>query len=162
MEIFNSDNVQSFLRENASNIEIMFFDGSTATSQQAADNVGCELGQIVKSLLFIVSGDQPVLVLASGDHMVDSRKLSDYFSVGRKKVKIAKPEQCIDITGYAPGGVPPVAHRTKGLQILIDSQLQRFNMVYAAAGSSNSIFPVNISDLQELTSGTFVDVTVPA
>lgn len=162
MEELNSENVRVFLKQHAPDIQVMYFDDSTATSQQAADNVGCELGQIVKSLLFIVDKNTPVLVLASGDQKVDSRKLSNYFDVGRKKVKIARTEQCVDITGYSPGGVPPVAHRTDNLLTLIDTNLRRFDIVYAAGGSSNSIFPIQIAQLKALTEGEFIDITVPA
>lgn len=136
---------------------IQLFDNSTATSQMAADNIGCELGQIVKSLAFIVDG-QPILVLASGDQRVDDRKIAERYEVGRKKVKIATPEDCVAIYGYAPGGVPPVGHRTPGLPTFIDSSLQRFDQLYAAGGASNAIFPITLTQLLDVSGGEIVDV----
>ena len=123
----------------------------------AADNIGCELGQIVKSLAFVVEG-QPILVLASGDQRVDDRKIAELYNVGRKKVKIATPEDCIAIYGFAPGGVPPVGHRTVGLPTYIDNSLQRYEQLYAAGGASNAIFPITLTELVDVTSGRVVDI----
>jgi prolyl-tRNA editing enzyme YbaK/EbsC (Cys-tRNA(Pro) deacylase) len=138
-------------------IKILFFENSTATSQLAADNIGCELGQIVKSLAFIV-GDQPIVVLTSGDQRVDDRKLAAMFNVGRKKVKVATPEQCVEIYGYAPGGVPPLAHRTPNLPMFLDDSLKRYQQLYAAGGAYNAIFPITLQQLVEMTGAPFVDV----
>ncbi len=157
MQPLTPDDVQAALDQLGTGIQIQFFDTPTATSQQAADNIGCELGQIVKSLAFLIDG-QPVIILASGDQFVDDRKLADWFSVGRKKVKTAKPEQCIEIYGYAPGGVPPLAHRTSGLTVLIDDALQRYEQLYAAGGAHNAIFPIATAQLVEITQGQIVDV----
>ena len=110
MQPLTPDDVQAALDRFSLGIQIRFFDTPTATSQQAADNIGCELGQIVKSICFLV-GDQPVMVLASGDQKVDDRKLAEFYSVSRKKVKVATPEQLVEIWGYEPGSVPPFGHR---------------------------------------------------
>ncbi len=155
MQPLGSNAVQNVL--DPLGIEIVHYDKTTATSQQAADNIGCDLGQIVKSLAFIINGD-PILVLASGDQFVDDKKLATMFSVGRKKVKTAKPEQCIEIYGYAPGGVPPVAHRTPNLPIYIDESFKRYETVYAAGGAHNAIFPIQLSQLVVITNGQFADV----
>lgn len=149
------DSVQKIL--DPLGIEIIFYDATTATSQQAADNIGCELGQIVKSLAFIINGE-PILVLASGDQFVDDKKLAAMFSVGRKKVKTAKPEQCIEIYGYAPGGVPPVGHRTPNLPVYVDESFKRYEQVYAAGGAHNAIFPIKLAQLLEITDGQYADV----
>jgi prolyl-tRNA editing enzyme YbaK/EbsC (Cys-tRNA(Pro) deacylase) len=149
--------VQSELDRLNTGIQIRFFENTTATSQQAADNVGCELGQIVKSLAFIIDG-QPIVVLASGDQRVDDRKLAEMYNVGRKKVKIASPDECISIYGYAPGGVPPLPHRTAGLPIYMDDSLQRYEIVYAAGGAHNAIFEISLVRLVEITGAKFADV----
>ena len=94
----------------------------------------------------------PVLVLVAGDQMVDDRKLGALYGVGRKKVRIANAEQTIQSTGYAPGAVPPVGHVTE-LPIWIDETLGRYDIVYAAAGSPASIFPVLFQTLVEITGG---------
>lgn len=157
MQPLTSDDVQVALDRLGLGIHIRFFDTSTATSQMAADNIGCELGQIVKSLAFIVNG-QPILVLASGDQRVDDRKIAEIYGVGRKKVKIASSDECIAIYGYAPGGVPPLGHRTSNLPTYIDDSLLRYEQVYAAGGAHNAIFGLTIPQLLDMSGGTIADV----
>ena len=157
MQPLTSQEVQAALDRLGKGIQIRFFDESTATSQMAADNIGCEVGQIVKTLAFMVNGE-PIVILASGDQYIDDRKLAALFEVGRKKVKIATPEQCVEIYGYAPGGVPPVAHRTLNLPMYIDDSLQRYDQVYAAGGAYNAIFPISLSQLIDITGCQIVDV----
>jgi len=153
--------VQTTLDQAGFGAQIRFFDTPTATSQQAADNIGCALGQIVKSLCFIVEtdvGQIPILVLASGDQRVDDRKIAGHYAVGRKRVKIATPDECISIYGYAPGSVPPVGHRTAGMPTYIDRSLARFQQLYAAGGANNAIFPITLEQLQTVTNGQMLDV----
>lgn len=149
--------VQAALDQFGLALQIRIFDTLTATSQQAADSIGCELGQIVKSLAFLVD-DRPIVILASGDQRIDDRKIAALFEVSRKKIRIATPEQCIEIYGYAPGGVPPVGHRTPGLTVYIDDALNRYEQVYAAAGSPNAIFAVTLNYLAHISGGTFANL----
>ena len=151
------DDVQNAIDAFDETIRIRFFDATTATSQQAADNIGCLLGQIVKSLAFIID-DKPILILASGDGRVDDKKLAVLFEVSRKKIKTASADQCIEIYGYAPGGVPPVGIRTPNIPVYIDQSLTRFDQLYAAAGAHNAIFPIARQQLIDLTGGTVVDI----
>lgn len=157
MQALTPAQVQAELDRLNTGIQIRFFENSTATSQLAADNVGCELGQIVKSLAFMVNG-QPILVLTSGDQRVDDRKLAALYAVGRKKVKVATPAQCVEIYGYAPGGVPPIALRTPDVPVHIDDSFQRYEIVYAAGGAHNTIFPIPLAQLAVITGGQFADV----
>lgn len=150
--------VQAALDQLQLGISVVEFDRSTATSQQAADMVGCQLGQIVKSLGFMINKTRPVLVLTSGDRSIDERKLAALFGVGRKKARMMKAEQCLAVLGYAPGGVPPIAHRSSGVSIYLDESLKRYETVYAAGGAANAIFPVPLSLLHEVTRGTFADL----
>lgn len=138
-------------------IQIRFFENSTATSQLAADEIGCELGQIAKSICFIVE-DKPVVIIASGDQRVDDRKAAALLGVSRKQVKFATPEQCIDLIGYAPGGVPPLGHRTPPRAVYLDDSLKRYQQIYPAGGASNAIFGVTLDQLVIITGGTFVDI----
>lgn len=142
-------------------LTIQFHEQSTATSQEAADAAGCELGQIVKSLCFIVDG-QPIVVLASGDVRIETRKVAALYEVGRKKVKTAKPEQCVEIYGYAPGSVPPLGHRTEGITCFIEDSLTRYEQLFAAAGAPNAIFAVTFDQLQAITQGQLVDFKIDA
>ncbi|HEX2619308.1 MAG TPA: YbaK/EbsC family protein, partial [Phototrophicaceae bacterium] len=141
MEQFTPDHVQGALDALGLGIRIRFFEESTATSQMAADNIGCELGQIAKSIVFLVD-EQPFVVITSGDQRVDDKKLAAAMNVNRKKVKIATAEQCIELTGYAPGGVPPLGYRSTNLRILLDESFRRYDQLYAAGGAHNAIFPV--------------------
>ncbi len=157
MQPLTPADVQAALDRLTPGTVIRFFEASTATSQQAAESIGCELGQIVKSLAFLIDG-KPIIVLASGDQFVDDRKLATLFNVGRKKVKTASADQCIEIYGYAPGGVPPLAHRTTGLATYLDDALQRYTQLYAAGGAHNAIFPIQLAQLLEITGGQVADV----
>lgn len=158
MQVLGVADVRSALRHMQLNIEVIEFDSSTATAQEAADSIGCELGQIVKSLGFMISKATPTLVLSSGDQSIDERKLAALFAVGRKKVRMMTAEQCISLLGYPPGGVPPVGHRSGGLAVYLDQSLQRFEIVYAAGGAANAIFPIRLETLQRVTGGVFADL----
>jgi len=140
-------------------LRVRFFEQSTATSQEAADAIGTTLGHIVKSLCFIVD-KTPVLVLAAGDQRVDTRKLAALYGVSRKRVRIAQPEECVELYGYLPGGVPPVGHRARISSIYIEDSLQRFEDVFAAAGAPNAIFPVTLDQICRITGGQFADLKV--
>ncbi len=157
MRAKSPQDVQAALDEFDLGLRIQFFAESTATSQEAADAIGTTLGSIVKSLCFMVNG-QPVVVLAAGDQRIDDRKLAAHYSVSRKKVKTAKPDECVSIFGYPPGSVPPLAHRTPDLPVFIEQSLSRFEQVYAAAGAPNAIFPVTYAQLQQITGGTVMDL----
>ncbi len=156
MKPFSIEHVKQALTEHSVNTKIQTFEESTRTAQEAADAVGTELGSIVKSLCFKVK-DSPVIVLAAGNQRVDDRKLAQIFEVGRKKVRIASAEMTIEYSGYAPGGVAPVGHR-KDMPILIDETLERFETVYAAAGTANTIFPISFEQLVEITNGQVSDI----
>ena len=161
MQALTPQDVQTTLQQLGLNPQMHFYETTTATSQQAADNIGCELGQIVKSLCFIVEMEavrQPILVLTSGDQRVDDRKIAELYGVGRKRVKIATAEECVEIYGYAPGSVPPVGHRSDDLHIYIDDSLQRYNQLYAAGGAHNAIFPIMLDQLIQATGGKVINV----
>lgn len=149
--------VQNALAGAGLQIDVIFMDNPTATAPEAAAAVGAELGSIVKSLLFMVE-DAPVLVLTAGDQKADDKKLAALYSVNRKKVKIAKPYECIAIAGYAPGGVPPIGHRHNSLKILIDENLGRYETVWAAAGASNTLFAIAFEALVKVTGGQVMSV----
>lgn len=153
---FGPDEVQAALTQLGLASTIQTFTTSTATSQQAADAIGTSLGSIAKSLCFLVDG-QAVLIVAAGDRQIDDRKLAQLYGVSRKKVKIADAATTEAITGFAPGGVSPVAHRTP-VPILIDESLARFSTLYAAAGSAATIFALTWAELLRVTGGRVVNV----
>ena len=149
------DRVREYLKHCGLTIEVMELAESTRTAALAAEAVGSPLGSIVKSLVFLADG-KPVLVLVAGDKRADHRKLEKILKA--KQVMIADADQVREATGFAIGGVPPVAHRTK-LPTLIDKNLGRFETLYAAAGSPRAIFPISYEALVEITEGQLADVT---
>lgn len=137
-------------------IEIITFAHSTRTAEEAAAAVGCHVGQIVKSLVFTVSGE-PVVALVSGANQLDTRKLAALFSVGRKQVERANANIVRAATGFAIGGVPPFAHATR-TTMYIDHDLTTYDVVWAAAGTPNTVFAVNPNDLIRVTGGQVADL----
>jgi len=146
-----SDRVQAALDARNLTIRVIEFPASTATAEEAAAAAGCELGAIVKSLLFLVDG-RPILVLVAGDRMADARRIGARFGVGKKKVRLADAETVRQVTSYDVGGVPPIGHPV-ALTTLIDDSLARFETVWAAAGTANAVFPIPYRLLLTLTSG---------
>ncbi|HLZ72461.1 MAG TPA: YbaK/EbsC family protein [Dehalococcoidia bacterium] len=131
--------------------------GSTATAEGAAAAAGCELGQIVKSLLFI-AGERPVLALVAGDRKADVPLLAILLGVPRKRLRLAKPEEVIETTGYPIGGVPPLGHPVR-IETVIDASFARYGELFAAAGTANTVFRIGRDLLVELTGGRVVEFT---
>ena len=85
--------------------------------------------------------------ITSGDQRIDDRKLATLLGVPRKQVKFATPAQCLEYFGYAPGAVPPIAHRRRPHAVYLDTSLKRYTQIYQAGGSSNAIFGVTLAQL---------------
>ncbi len=127
----------------------------TRTAQQAADRVGCLLGQITKSLIFQgQTTRKPILVLTSGTNRVDEAKISQYAgeAIGR-----ADPDFVRQVTGFAIGGIPPIAH-AQAMETFLDEDLLQYATIWAAAGTPNSLFELTPADLQKMTGGRVVPV----
>jgi len=127
----------------------------TRTAQQAADRVGCKLGQITKSLIFKghTSG-KPILVLTSGENRVDEACISQYAG---EPIERADPEFVRSMTGFAIGGVPPIAH-AQPMDSYIDEDLLQYETIWAAAGTPNSLFELTPAALKTMTGGRIVRV----
>ena len=136
-------------------LKIICLEQTARTAQDAATALGCNVGAIVKSLLFS-AGENFVLCLISGDQRCSLNKLKKI--IDEKDVSMAKPEDVKKITGYTIGGVSPVGHLSK-VKIYIDSNLERFTKVFAAAGHPNCIFEISIIELTNLTSGEIKELT---
>jgi prolyl-tRNA editing enzyme YbaK/EbsC (Cys-tRNA(Pro) deacylase) len=124
------------------------------TAAAAAAQLGCEVGAIANSLVFEADG-QPVLVLTSGAHRVDTDRVARL--LGADRVRRAKPDFVRQHTGQAIGGVAPVGHPTR-IRTLIDRQLESYDVVWASAGHSHTVFPTTYAELLTLTEGTPADV----
>jgi prolyl-tRNA editing enzyme YbaK/EbsC (Cys-tRNA(Pro) deacylase) len=128
---------------------------STRTAQEAADRAGCEIGQIVKSLIFQgKTSGKPILVLTSGSNRVDEKRISNFAG---EPIRRAEADFVRAVTGFAIGGVPPIGHNEK-METYLDEDLQQYLVVWAAAGTPNAIFKLSPSDLQKMTGGRTVQV----
>ena len=134
----------------------VFDEGSTHTAQEAADAVGCALGQIVKTLFFVAEG-RPTMVLAAGDRQVDTAMLAPILGVGRKKLKMGTPSEVLEYTGFPVGGVAPVGW-PKPVDVVVDDSLRRFEEVWAAAGASNAVLMARTDDLVRAINGQWASV----
>ena len=137
-----------------SKLKIICLEQTARTAQDAATALGCNVGAIVKSLLFR-TGDNFVLCLVSGDKRCSLNKLKKILD--EKNVSMAKPEDVKKITGYTIGGVSPVGHLVN-IKIYVDSNLERFKDVFAAAGHPNCVFKIEYNQLIKLTSGDIKDI----
>lgn len=130
-----------------------FEDGSTPTSAMAAAKIGCEVGQIAKSMLFKGKDGRFRLIVCAGDKRVDNKKLKAALGV---KARFATVEETEAETGFSPGGVCPFA--IDRLPIFIDDSLSRFGVIYPAAGNDASGVPVSFSTLRDLVNAKICDV----
>ena len=139
-------------------IEVTEFNESTRTAVDAANAIGCDVAQIVKSLCFTVQ-EKPIMALVSGANQLDIKKLAAQFNVGKKQVKRANADTVRQATGFAIGGVAPYGH-PQPLPIFIDADLLNFDTVWAAAGTPNTVFPIAPADLQRTTGGVVIDLKI--
>ena len=135
---------------------VLEFDQPTASAAQAAEAIGCAIGQIAKSLVFADGEGGPVLVIASGASRVDEAKVSQIL-----KTTIHRPDADFvkRATGFSIGGVPPVGHPTQ-LTVVLDRTLQDFEEIWAAGGTPTSVFCLTPSQLVSITNGSYYDVAL--
>lgn len=151
----SAQKIQDLLNSLGYNYAVIEHAESTRTAQEAADRAGCELGQIVKSLIFKGKGsDKPILVLTSGANRVDEKRISKYAgeAIGKADADFARA-----VTGFAIGGVPPIGHLQR-IETYLDEDFLKYETVWAAAGTPNAIFELKTSDLQKMTDGKIVQV----
>ena len=128
---------------------------STRTAQEAANRAGCELGQIVKSLIFKgKDSNKPILILASGPNRVNEKRIAEYAGEA-----IVKPDADFvrTVTGFVIGGVPPIGHAQK-METYLDEDFLQYATIWAAAGTPNAIFELNTEDLQKMTGGKTISI----
>jgi prolyl-tRNA editing enzyme YbaK/EbsC (Cys-tRNA(Pro) deacylase) len=144
-----------WLAESGVGLDVRQFPHGTRTAVDAARAVGCDVGQIVKSLVF-VAGGKPVVVLVSGANRLDERRLS---AVAGAPVSKADAETARLATGYAIGGVPPFGHANE-VPVFMDRDLLGHRIVWAAAGRPDSVFEIDPPRLRELSGAVVADVKV--
>ena len=146
--------VEKFLKDFDQSLEVIVLENSARTAKDAAIALGCDVGAIVKSLLF-KTADNFTLCLVAGDKRCSLNKLKKIKNI--KDISMASPEEVKTQTGYTIGGVSPVGHLNK-LEIFIDKSLERFNELFAAAGHPNCVFKINFNDIQKITNGKVEDI----
>jgi prolyl-tRNA editing enzyme YbaK/EbsC (Cys-tRNA(Pro) deacylase) len=141
-------------------LEIRVFPQGTHTAEDAAAAVGAELGQIVKSLVFVAPADggglEPILCLVSGPNRVDLARLAAV--TAEPEIRRATAREANELTGFSIGGIPPIGHRGP-IRVIMDPDLGRFRVVWAAAGTDTAVFPVPPGTLSSLSNATVAPIT---
>jgi prolyl-tRNA editing enzyme YbaK/EbsC (Cys-tRNA(Pro) deacylase) len=143
------------MQESGVTVDITHFPDGTRTARDAAAAIGCEVGAIVKSLVFVVEGTGPVLALTSGAKRVDVARLGAHFD---GEARQATAEEARAATGYAIGGTPPFGHPAP-IPTVCDPALLVYPEVWAAAGTPDTVFPLEPARLLDLAAADVVDVT---
>jgi len=158
MTLLNKDpvkRVENILKEFDQSLNIIVLETSARTADEAASSLGCEVGAIVKSLLFKTENSF-TLCLVAGDKRASLNSIKKSLKI--KDASMASAEDVKNITGYTIGGVSPVGHLKK-IEILIDKSLSRFRSLYAAAGHPNCVFKIDFTKLQKITNGHIEEIT---
>lgn len=145
--------VQDFLSARGYHFQVRELPGSARTAREAADSLGCSVSEIAKSLVFRDErSGEPVLVVACGSNRVDVAKIEAATSLklGRADGKYVKEK-----VGFAIGGIPPVAH-SQPLRTILDRDLKKFEVIWAAAGTPHAVFQLHPADLEQLTKGEWL------
>ena len=157
MSLLNKEPVkraEKFLKNFDQTLEVIMLENSARTAQDAAKALDCNVGAIVKSLLFR-TGDDFILCLIAGDKRCSLNKLKKLKD--KKDISMASPEEVKTQTGYTIGGVSPIGHLNK-IEIIIDKSLERFIQLFAAAGHPNCVFKINFINIQKITNGKVEDI----
>jgi Cys-tRNA(Pro) deacylase len=146
---------RNVLKDFDQSLSVIVLEDSARTAKDAASSLNCEVGAIVKSLLFKTE-DYFILSLVAGDKRCSLNKLKKL--TNKKDISMASPDEVKAQTGYTIGGVSPVGHINKP-KILIDNSLERFKELYAAAGHPKCVFKINFKNLQNITNGEIKEIT---
>jgi prolyl-tRNA editing enzyme YbaK/EbsC (Cys-tRNA(Pro) deacylase) len=140
-------------------LEVVVFDESTHTAAEAAATVGAELGQIVKSLVFVAprsdGAPEPIVCLVSGSNRVDVARLAAV--TGEPNIRRASAREANELTGFVIGGIPPLGHLSP-TRMVMDPDLGRYETVWAAAGTSTAVFPVSPGTLRALSNAVVAPI----
>ena len=149
-----AENVARALRAHGVTGEVRELPEPAPTAVTAAQQLGCDVGAIANSLVFNADGE-PLLILTSGAHRVDTGRVAAH--IGAESVRRADPDFVRAATGQVIGGVAPVGH-PQPVRTLVDVWLEKYDVVWAAAGHAHTVFPTSFTELVRITSGTPADV----
>jgi prolyl-tRNA editing enzyme YbaK/EbsC (Cys-tRNA(Pro) deacylase) len=141
--------IQDLLSSFGTGLEVVELPATTRTAADAAKAIGCSVGQIAKSIVFRAASGRPVMVVASGINRVNEDRISEFIgeAIGKADAAFVREK-----TGFAIGGVPPIGH-TEPIFTIIDEELLQLGEIWAAAGTPNSVFKLNASNLADITGG---------
>lgn len=154
----NAQTIQEILNQSNAAYQVRELPDSTRTAKDAAQTIGCDVSQIVKSLIFKTKlSEKPILILASGSNLVNEATIANIIgeSICKANANFVKK-----ITGFAIGGVPPVGHKNPIKDTIIDQDLVTYGRVWAAAGTPNAVFCISSKNLVALTGGKIAQITV--
>lgn len=144
--MFNSQILSGFIVENQITAEIVHLEEDTKTVADAAAVLGVAPAQIIKSVLFLAGGE-PVIAIAGGTARIAWKRLADYLGVSRRRLKTAKEDQVLEITGYVVGSVPPFGHRQQ-IRTIVDTAVYKQTTVYGGGGDINALLRIDVSELR--------------
>lgn len=143
------ERVRNYLQDKNPRLQIIELEENTSTAPLAAQALGLEVGQIAKSILFKTKNEGFLMVVSAGDVRLDSKAIKE---VVGQRVRMANPEEVMEVTGFQIGGVCPFALQNQ-VPIYLDESLRRYDLVYAAAGTANTALPISFQELLEITGG---------
>jgi len=146
--------VEKFLKDYDTNFNVTLLENSARTAIEAASSLNCEVGAIVKSLLFKTENTY-TLCLVAGDRKASLNKIKKNLNI--KDASMASADEVKEVTGFTIGGVSPIGHLNK-VNIYIDKSLERFAALYAAAGHPNCVFKIDFLNLQKITEGLIKEI----
>jgi prolyl-tRNA editing enzyme YbaK/EbsC (Cys-tRNA(Pro) deacylase) len=160
MTPLNADDLQSFLQANGISAEIMRLPVPTPTVETAAQAVGAQVEQIVKSILFLIN-DQAALAITCGTAYVDRRVIGELYGVGKKRVKLASKEEVLDLSGYEVGCMPPFGH-CQPIRSLLDRGVLELNEVFAGGGADNALMRISPQEILRVSKAEVLDLVSDA
>ena len=146
--------VEKFLKDYDTDLNVTLLENSARTAIEAASSLNCEVGAIVKSLLFKTENTY-TLCLVAGDRKASLNKIKKNLNI--KDASMASADEVKEVTGFTIGGVSPIGHLNK-VNIYIDKSLERFAALYAAAGHPNCVFKIDFLNLQKITEGLIKEI----
>ena len=146
--------VEKFLKDYDTNLNVTLLENSARTAIEAASSLNCEVGAIIKSLLFKTENTY-TLCLVAGDRKASLNKIKKNLNI--KDASMASADEVKEVTGFSIGGVSPIGHLNK-VNIYIDNSLERFAALYAAAGHPNCVFKIDFLNLQKITEGLIKEI----
>jgi Cys-tRNA(Pro) deacylase len=155
--MLTSQDLQRFINQHKIAATLLPMDEDTPTVPDAARALGVAEEQIIKSLVFMVDG-QPTLVIANGTRKVDDRLVAGHYGVGRKRARLARSEQALEITGYVVGAMPPFGHQTR-LRTIVDPDVVAQVEIFGGGGQINAMLRLTSQELLRITAAEIVPVS---